>query len=256
MTALTQMYHNLGNLLALSQADLNANDAVQRARPGVMGFYVDDFGMKFVQYVKNSGATALVLGDVAVKAVDVTFTAGVLASATKITTTGLTANAHVGKLIIVEGNDTSAGAAPEGETGVITSNTTTDINIQSTRPFSVASVADIDCRILTPPNGWHVIQGGANAVARDVVGGVIGLDGISAGYFGWVVVDGFHPQMKFTAAPVAAGANIITAATGQLVDVQAATMEKVVGYSPGTIESTHPGKMPFVFTLLRARDVV
>ena len=252
--SLTKMFHNLGSLIPLSQADFNANDQEPQAALGALGFYKDAMGMRVMQYIKNNSSSALVLGDVVVKEADVTFTAGVLASATRITTTGLTADKHKGKLIIVEGNDTSAGAAPEGETGVITANTATVIDVDSQLPFSVSSVADIDCRILTP--GWHGTQGGANAAARDVFGGVIGVDGISAGYYGWVVVDGYHPQMKFTAANVTALANCITAATGQLVTVGAATMEKVVGYAPCTIESTHPGKMPFVFTLLRARDVV
>lgn len=254
MTALNQLYWNLGHLDPIAQADLNANDLEPRARPGVVRYYIDDFGFHAVQYVKNNSASDVVLGDVLVKETDVTFTAGVLASATKITTTGLTANQHNGKILIVEGNDTSAGDAPEGESGIIESNTATDILFSSQRPFSVASVADIDCRIMTPPTGgWHGTLGGANAVARDVLGGVIGVDGITTKYYGWVMLDGYHPQMKFTAAPVTALVACVTAASGQLVTEGVETTEKVVGYSPGTIESTHPGKMPFVWTLLRSR---
>jgi len=251
--SLTKMFHNLGSLIPLSQADFNANDLVPSAPLGSLGFYRDAMGMRVMQYIKNNSASALVLGDLVVKQPDVTFTAGVLATSTRITTTGLTANQHVGKLIIVEGNDTSAGAAPEGETGVIVANTATQIDIDSQLPFSVSSVADIDCRILTPPNGWHGTIGGAGALAMDVLGGVVGTDGISAGYYGWVLVDGYHPQMKFTAAGVTARANIVSAATGQLATVTG-TAEKVLGYAPGTIEATHPGKMPAVLTLLRARE--
>lgn len=252
--SLTKMTLNMAGLIPLAHVDLSANDATPRARAGAWSFYVDSFGFHIAKYVKNAGATALVLGDVVVKAADVAFTAGVLASATRVTTTGLTAGAHTGKLLLVEGNDTSAGAAPEGETGIITSNTATVINVDTQLPFSVSSVADIDCRIVTP--GWHGIQGGAAALARDVLGIVAGLDGISAGNYGWVMVEGYVPQAKFTAAAVTAGVNVVTAATGQLVTVASATMEKVVGYVPGAVESTHPGKMPVVLTLISARDVV
>lgn len=249
--SLTKMFLRQAGLFPISQVDLNANDATPKALLGVPIPYYDAMGERWLMYVKNVHSAAVVLGDVMTKAADVTFTAGVLASATRVTTTGLTADAHIGKLLIVEGNDTSAGAAPEGETGVIVGNTATQIDVDNELPFSVSSVADIDCRIVTP--GWHAIQAGANALAKDVRGVVVGVDGISVNHYGWVVVDGYHPQVKATAAAITAGANVITAATGQVVTQATATAEKVVGFAPGGIEATHPGKMPIVMTLLKAR---
>jgi hypothetical protein len=251
------MFLDTKSLISLAHAEFDANDARPRVTPGAWGIYHDAIGgMRVLKYVKNVDTSALVLGDVAVKVADVAFTQGVLNTATRITKSGWnqTANAHVGKRIIVEGNDTSAGAAPEGETGLIVKNSATVIDIDGRLPFSVSSVADIDCRVQTP--GWHSILGGAAALARDVDGIVVGVNGISVGYYGWVQFEGYCPQAKFTAAAVTALANVVTAASGALITVGVNTMEKVVGYAPGTIESTHPGKMPVVMTLLSARDVV
>lgn len=252
--SLTIMSFRKSSLWNIASIDINANDLKPQAPLGVDIPIKDAFGMRWLRYIKNNSASALVIGDIAVKEADVTFTAAALTLGTRVTTSGLTADQHIDKMLIVEGNDTSAGAAPEGETGIITANSATVVDIDGNLPFSATAVADVDCRIVTP--GWHGTQGGANALARDVLGVVAGVNGITSKYYGWVIHDGFAPQVKATAAGIAAGANVITAATGQVITVGAGTMEKVVGYSPGTIESTHPGKMPIVMTLLRARDVV
>lgn len=252
--SLTKMSLDIAGLIPLAAVDLDSNSATPKASLGAWGLYRDAFGMRIFKYVKNVHSGDLALGDVMVKVADVTFTAAELTTATRITTSGLTADAHGSKLIIVEGNDSVAGDPPEGETGVIVSNTATLVNVDPRLPFSVDDVADIDCRILTP--GWHGIQGGAAAAARDVFGVVASVEGISEGNFGWVQMDGFCPQAKFTAAAVAVGANVVTGAAGTLATVGAATMEKVVGFAPGAIEATHPGKMPVWLTLLSARDVV
>lgn len=252
--SVTKLTLDTSTLIPVAMAELDSNTAQPRFAPGSITILRDAFGLRCFMYVKNVHSAALVLGDIAVKAADVAFTAGAVTKSTRVTTTGLTADAHVGKMLLVEGNDTSAGAAPEGETGIIVKNTATVIDLDARLPFSVSSVADVDCRIVTP--GWHVIQGGAAALARDVKGVVVGLDGISVGYYGWVGFEGFMPQVKATAAAIAAGANIVTGATGAVATVGANTMEKVIGYAPGAVESTHPGKMPMVLTLWTARDVV
>ena len=249
--SLTKMVHNSASLYTLAMPNFDANDQAPMFAPGTEMQIRDVFGVRYLRYIKNAHSAALVHGDVVTRAADVAFTAGALVTSTRVTTTGLTANAHVGKILVVEGNDVAAGAAPENEAGVIVSNSATQIDLDPTFPFSVASVADVDCRIVTP--GWHGIQSGAAVPSRDIQGVVLGTDGISVGNYGWVVYDGWAVA-KATAAAISAGAKLCTAASGAVVAQSSEGLDDVIGYAPAAAESTHIGKVPIVLTLLRSRQ--
>jgi hypothetical protein len=139
---LTSAVLNMSNIIPLGYPDVNADDTPANARfkPGAIGFFVDNFGMKYLRYIRNMRGSAFVLGDVVRRIADVTvasITSGTVSSITK--TSGFTANAHSGKLMIYE-TASVAGAVPEGETGLI-----------RTQRASHSSTRSIRCRRLGRP---------------------------------------------------------------------------------------------------------
>jgi len=244
---LTRAVNNLSNVVALGYPDINADDSLQRFKLGQMGFFVDDYGMRALRYVKNVRGSALALGDVVIKVADVTvasITSGTVSSITK--TSGFTANAHIGKVLIYE-TASVAGAAPEGESAIIVSNDANTLQLDANYPLSAAPVATSSIRIWGP---WHADIAGAAALAENVLGCVVGANGISNGNFGWVQYDGVHPLTKIDpAAAIAAGALVITGA-GIVVTIGVAAANKVVGYSlAAAAVTTNAGKYPIMWTL-------
>lgn len=246
---LTKAVAAMSNIIALGYADINADDTPANARavPGSIGFFVDQFGMKYCRYIKNVRGSAFVLGDVVRRIADITFTGPTGATTTSITKVGaFTANANIGKLLNYQTN-AAAGVAPEGETAIISSNTADVLRLDATYPFSaVPGIAGGDSYRIYGP--WHGDIAAGVVIAPDVLGCVIGANGISNGNFGWVLYHGLHPLTKVTAAGIAAGAQVVTGA-GALATIGANAQGNVVGYNIGTVAATNSGKVPIMWTL-------
>jgi len=242
---LTRAVNNMSNMVALGYADLNADDVSPRTQPGQIGWFVDQSGVKYLRYIKNVRGSAFVLGDVVRRVADITvasITSGTTTSITK--TAGFTANANVGKLVVYE-TASVAGAAPEGETGFITANTADVLSLDATYPLSATPVATSSIRVYAP---WHGDITAGIVAARDVLGCVIGANGISNGQYGWVLFQGLHLLTKVTAAGIATGVAVVTGA-GAVATLGASTADKQVGYNLATVAATNAGKYPIMWTL-------
>lgn len=257
--SLLRSYNNISNLVPLAGPDLDANDkplsssvvfgGTMRAKPGQEGFYVDDFGIRYFRYVQNRSGAARAMGDVLRRIADVAFSGPTAATVSKITKAGaFTANAHPGKILVYETN-ASAGAAPEGESAIIVSNTADVLQLDANYPFSaVPGIAGGDnYRIISPQ--WHGDVAGAAVVARDVLGVVVGKNGIDDGNFGWIQFHGICPLVAVSAAGITQGVAIVTAASGKVQTIGANAANTVIGYSLATIAATNAGKYPMFIGL-------
>jgi hypothetical protein len=132
-------------------------------------------------------------------------------STVKAVTTGLTASEHDGKLCYVLDDAGGAGAAPEGEIGIIGSNTTTTINLDPNRPLSAALAVNDDLVLIA---NWQGEDAADGDLAHTVLGVAMGTSGISDNGYGWV-----H-RLGVTPAAIAAGAIVagdpVVAAAGVL----------------------------------------
>lgn len=245
--SLTTQFLNIASLLPLAQADLNADDVAPRSALGTTGIYLDNFGLRMFRYVKNVRGSALGFGEVAIRVADITvasITSGTTTSITK--TAGFTANANVGKILVYETNNTTPGAAPEGQSALITANTADVLTLDANLPLSAAPNAADSIRIRAP---WHADAAGAAALAVDVLGVVVGSGGITNGNFGWLQFQGYCPLTAVTAAAIAAGATVITGATAKVKTIGAGAANTAVGYAAGATAATNAGKAPVILTL-------
>lgn len=206
---------NLAHLTGLSMADINSDTATPQARGGTLAFVVDAFGYKVLKYCYFVAAAAQ--GDLASRAGGVNGTVVITnqtgTSATSVTTTGLTANAHRGAIIYVHDDAGGAGAAPEGEVSICTTNTTTVITLDPDMPFSVALANGDD---VTSISTWAVEDSADGDLSVTVQGVVLGSAGVTASQYGWLMMEGMTRAKAGTNAitafnPVVAGANIVDA---------------------------------------------
>ena len=205
----TDLVLTIGNITSVSPGDINGDSATPTSRPGTLSILVDSFGPRIIQYVKF--INAMLMGEAASKPATVAVNNITAGSTTSATTTGLTADSHDGKLCYVLDNDDSAGAAPEGEVAIVSNNTTTIISMERDRAFSVALAVNDD---LTLISNWQAEDGTDGDLAVDILGIVLGNQGVAAGNFGWVQREGYVVADIVTGAltvgdPCVMGANIL-----------------------------------------------
>ena len=240
-------YLQLGMLTGIASADLNGDyhprTAWDEFRPGQIALAVDRFGEKIFKYVRNLSGSAFAQGDLVrrVAIVNVAnITSGTTTSATLVggftlgsvyVTAGKHAQGkHVGMMMYVVDNDDSAGAAPENEVSIIDENTADVAYVDPDYPFTAALAANDDLRIKSP--GWHAEDSVAADLAQNVLGVVVGPNGISDGNYGWVQQHGLCPIVNGTNTTsfVADGGVIAGAAK---IDIDANSgLELVIGYTP------------------------
>lgn len=195
-TALTDLVLDVGSLTGLGQSDFNSSSTTPLDRPGTIKFLVDAFGYKVIRYVKNKSGSAVAIGELLAKPADVsvsTISAG--STTTSVVTTGLTASAHNGKIFYVLDNADSAGAAPEGETAIVASNTAALITLDAARPLGT-SLAASDTGVLI--STWQA-EDAADGDTNDLVLGVVmGTDGFADEAYGWVQMEGVCPRANIT----------------------------------------------------------
>jgi len=242
-------YLHAGNLIATIGSDLNADDVAPGYRKGGITIINDDYGVRILQYARNQSGSAQGQGELAKKVADVTvsnITSGTTTGFTKVAS--LTADIHVGRILYVDDNDDSAGAAPECESAPIVSNTADVCVTDSDYAFSAALAANDDIRSFSP--GWHATDAAGSDLAKECIGVVVGASGISSTNYGWYQNYGFNPKTKFKAStaattnlPVVPDAACVTTSGG-------ATPELWVGYSKGTHAVDTVATLGPVFLLL------
>lgn len=209
MTALSDLVLKVGHIHGLGMEDINGDSATPRQRPGTLGIIVDAFGPRILQYCKF--INAMLMGELASRPANVSVANITSGGVDHAITTGLVAGAHDGKLVYVLDNADAAGAAPEGETSIVSRNTTTKISLERQYPLSVA-LANLDD--LTLISNWQAEDAADGDLAVDVLGVVLGNAGVAAGNFGWLQREGFTQALLDTdaetaGAPVVADVNVL-----------------------------------------------
>ena len=226
-------YLHVGNLIPLAGADLNSDSASAGYKPGGITVVQDDYGVRIFEYVRNQSGSATAQGELHKKVADVT-----VSNVTSGTTTGftksasLTADIHVGRILHVDDNDDSAGAAPEGESAPIVSNTANAAVTDSDYPFTVALAANDDIRIFSP--GWHVTDAADGDLAKECSGVVVASSGLSSTYYGWIQKYGFNPLVLHKASTAVTSNNPVVADAAAVGPHGSDTAELWVGYQKGT----------------------
>src|SRR3990167_3097862 len=204
MSSSSNLFFKLGHLTGLGTSDIQDGfSTTPQSRPGTIAFVVDAYGPKILKYVKNiSNSTMAVAehvgydGDGA-NVITTTISNISAGSTTSATTTGLTADDHIGKICFVLDNADAAGTAPEGEMGVVADNSTTVITMDRDYPFSVALAANDDLELITT---YQVVDTAASDEAWTCTGIVAAQDGILDNAYGWVVQHGLTPALTIANA--------------------------------------------------------
>lgn len=203
-------------------------DATHSTPQEVLGSIREDvhpyFGRRRFEYVRFDASTVqgTFLSQVANVAVN-NITSG---TTTTITTSGLTADIHVGGLLNCLDDAGGAGAAPEGETGVIVANTATLVTIDTNDAFSVSPAVNDDFVIIKP---WAVTTSAAGDFAYAVKG--VAMADQTQYYYGWVQFYGINPYVRAVAAgtTLPTGESLIVANSGLITDGAGAAVDLRVG---------------------------
>lgn len=241
-------YLHVGNLIPTIGSSLEADDASPGYRKGGITVVTDDFGTRIFQYCRNQSGSAVAQGELHKKVADVTvsnITSGTTTGFTK--SSSLTADIHVGRILYVDDNDDSAGAAPEGECAPIVSNTADAAVTDSDYPFTVALAANDDIRSFTP--GWHVTDAADGDLAKECVGVVVASSGITSTNYGWLQVYGYNPKVKYKASAVTTN-NPVVADAAAVGPHGSDTAELWVGYCTGTHAADAVSTLSPAFLLL------
>lgn len=205
-TPLTDIVLKVGSITSLGGAGIDSDSADSLRRPGTIHFMVDAFGYRILQYVRNRSGSAFAMGELLSKPANVAVSNQTGTVTTSATTTGLTADDHNGKLAYVLDDTGAAGAAPEGETTIVASNSATIITFERDMPLSVALASGDD---LTLISNWQAEDAADGDIAVDVLGVVVGRDGFANGNYGWVQKEGFCPGVDTTGAAITAGNPVV-----------------------------------------------
>jgi len=203
LTTTAAMLH-LGNLLSVGGTDLTATSTSPAHKLGSLSIQMDAFGYhRIFRYVRLmlAGTPGLVFDRVAL-VTGTTDSTGTTTSA--IDATIFTAGDEVGKIFQV---NVASGAAPEGETALIVSNTTTTLRFDPGYPLSVAAASGITF------SDWGVAHYDAGALASNNINcaGILMGTPVAKDY-GWCQVQGFHPAVQVDPNSAA----ITTNAAGQM----------------------------------------
>lgn len=235
-TAVPSVLH-LGFMIPVGQQDIEANDLKATMRGGTYGLVVDAYGERILRYCCNRDAN-FSLGDI-VSRVGNTNAALVVTASTGTTTragivgAALTASDHIGNILYVQGNNDSAGAAPEGENSIIVSNTTGYVNINAARPFTTAVAASDILWIIGTFNTEFSVGLPTPDISMTVYGCVVGQSGISDNQYGWVQSWGYVPQCNYSSSGATIAQPLIVASTtAECLGQSSASLLNIIGYAP------------------------
>jgi len=193
----------------------------------------DEFGLRKFKYVRFDQASGATAGQVQSFKANLSVANITSGTTTVITTTGLTADIYVGGYLVCIDDAGAAGAAPEGEIGLIVANTTTTITVATDDAFSVAPAVNDDFVVVYP---WAVEDSAANDEVGQVAG-VVMVDQDQYDY-GWVQFYGIHPSVDIVAAGTALPTDeSLIAGTALLTDGAGAENEMLIGYNMAAVAS-------------------
>lgn len=240
MPIATRLYYGLGHLLPLAGGDPEKTSATPDSFfPGQIGMMIDKYGVRYMECVQNRSGGALAVGSfVSSIGGNDGITAYTATGGSTTTVSGgatLTANKHVGAILIIKDDAGAAGAAPEGEDSIVERNTTSVLTVNSDLPFSVAPANGDTTEIR---NTWGVEAAAAGDVSAVAKGVVISEGGIPDTYFGFVQCFGVCRRVNVTAAAVLAPNSMLITGAGTVNVTGAASGHRLhVGLSLGTVST-------------------
>jgi len=186
------------NRLAWS-TQLNSTSATPLEQRGAVRYTYDPyFGARGFKYLRCDQSGGCTKGQLQSKRANIAITNITAGSTTSFTLAGQVADIYVGGIAVCVDDAGGAGAAPEGESAVITENTTSVFQVDANDAFSVALAANDDLKILLP---WAVVDS-ADGDAAGIVQGVAMAD-LAQYEWGWFQFLGIHPQVDAIAAGTA-----------------------------------------------------
>lgn len=230
------LFLNLGHLVGIGAADLNADDLKQVQRPGSVSILFDAFGMRIFQYGQTQQSGGMSKGELSARLADVTGTVTAATGEVNDTThladtTNFTADVEAGKICMITDDAGAAGAAPEGECSIVVANTVTQLTLDPNYPLSSApGVGDTYAN----RSVYHHDDSADGDLAVNILGLVM-ADRTALG-FGWLQMYGFNPGALYTTAAVTKGNPVV--ADAHAVGPHGSDTEHLwVGYAPNTIAS-------------------
>lgn len=230
MASLNDLVLRVGNLVGMGSTDFNADDIDPRQRPGSLSFVVDAYGPRIFKYIRSTDASVMgrlksaASGGTDQRQTDFTLQAGTN-STTVATVTGATVGRHNGMIFWVANSTAGTGVAPEGEASIVTDNTATVMKLDPKYPLSATLTATDTVQTVAT---WQVEDATANDQGWVVEGVTIGRNGITAGNYGWVQIEGPVVALSNGTAQVV-GSPVVAAASGTVADDGAQTNEDWIG---------------------------
>lgn len=230
MSSLNDLVFRPGNLVGMGQRDVNGDDTAPQYPPGALSFIRDAYGTKILKYVKSlDAATMGSLRSAASGGTDQRSTNFTLQTGTNNTTqcaiTGATANRHNGMIFWVSNSTAGTGVAPEGEASIVASNTATVLTLEADYPLSATLTATDTVQCVAT---WQTEAAAANDQNWVVEGVAVGRDGITAGNYGWIQIEGLVVANTDGTAQVI-GSPVVAAASATVADDGAQTNEDWIG---------------------------
>jgi len=196
-----------GNIIPVAKSTVQGDDVSPQQPLGTISFLNDAYGFRVLEYVHNISGAAALKGALLSRKADLAITDLVSGTTISVTDSGLTANTMQGQILYIDDNADSAGAAPEGESGIITSNTTTTINIDAARPFTVATAVSDDVRVVYSSAVVASADGDLTGIARGVV---LANGGITNLQYGWIQRYGYCPDVTHKNNACVAGEPVVS----------------------------------------------
>lgn len=193
MSSTNDLVLRLNNLVGYAWSDVNSDTEAPSAVPGAYYYCHDAYGPRILQHVRNRNGSDVVMGELLSYLGDsastlATTVANITSgSTTSAVTSSLTAGNHDGMICYVADNADAAGTAPEGESAIVASNTATLITLDKAYPLSVALAANDDLELIST---WQVNDAADGDLNYVCAGIVLGRNGITDGYYGWIQKEG------------------------------------------------------------------
>lgn len=228
---MADLFLHLGNMLPVGSEDLNADHLNPKMKVGSLSFMIDDFGFRVFEYCRNMSGSAVAQGELQKRIADAATTNITSGTTTSATKSGWTAGDYVGRILYVDDNDDSAGAAPEGECSPIVANSATVITVDPLRPFSVALAANDDIRVVS----WNHLDDAADGdLASKVKGVAVGKNGVTSKYYGFWQRYGFCPDVIHKASSAVTSLNPVVADAASVGPHGSDAVDLHVGTQVGT----------------------
>lgn len=234
---------HLGHIIPMGYADVQADHVTPVYRKGQFGLVIDDFGVRIFRYLHNKAASAAnaVAGGLYSRAANVAIASIDTGSTTTLIkkAAGFTADAQIGWMAYYLTNNTTPGAAPEGETAIVTANTAGAATLDSGRPLSATPNAADAVTFLSL---WDFIKSATGDLASNVFGVCVATAGITNGNWGLLQQYGLCPDVKCLSSAAQVAGKACIAQTEQVTVSSSSAVNLLVGIVMATIAGTNRGK--------------